>query len=76
MIAEMVKQSIIRPSFSPWTPPVVLVRKKSGDYRLCVEYRRLNAVTKRDVYPLPRMDYVSDVIASANYLSSLDLMSG
>jgi hypothetical protein len=55
---------------------VVLVKKKSGDYRFCVDYRRLNAVTKRDVYPLPRMDDVFDRIAGAKYFSSLDLMSG
>ena len=55
---------------------MVLVKKKSGDYRFCVDYRRLNAVTKRDVYPLPRMDDVFDRIAGAKYFSSLDLMSG
>ena len=55
---------------------MVLVKKKSGDYRFCVDYRRLNAVTKRDVYPLPRMDDVFDRITGAKYFSSLDLMSG
>ena len=72
----MLRQRIIRPSFSPWAAPVVLVKKKSGDYRFCVDYRRLNTVTKRDVYPLPRMDDVFDRIAGAKYFSSLDLMSG
>ncbi len=54
---------------------MVLVKKKSGDYRFCVDYRRLNAVTKRDVYPLPRMDDIFDRITGAKYFSSLDLMS-
>ncbi|KZS07209.1 Uncharacterized protein APZ42_029116 [Daphnia magna] len=75
-IAEMLKQGIIRPSFSPWAAPVVLVKKKSGDYRFCVDFRRLNAITKRDVYPLPRMDDVFDRIAGAKFFSSKDLMSG
>ena len=70
-IAEMLRQRIIRPSFSPWAAPVVLVKKKSGDYRFCVDYRRLNAVTKRDVYPLPRMDDVFDRIAGAKYFSQV-----
>ncbi len=51
---------------------MVLVKKKSGDYRFCVDYRRLNAVTKRDVYPLPRMDDIFDRITGAKYFSSLD----
>ncbi|KZS08011.1 Uncharacterized protein APZ42_028400 [Daphnia magna] len=75
-IAEMLKQGINRPSFSPWAAPVVLVKKKSGDYKFCVDYRRLNAITKRDVYPLPRMDDVFDRIAGAKFFSSIDLMSG
>ncbi|KAI9557180.1 hypothetical protein GHT06_016988 [Daphnia sinensis] len=75
-IAEMLKKGIIRPSFSPWAAPVVLVRKKSGDYRFCVDYRRLNAITKRVVYLLPRMDDVFDRIAGAKFFSSIDLISG
>lgn len=75
-VGEMLRDGIIQPSQSPWSSPVVLVRKKSGDHRFCVDYRRLNAVTKRDVYPLPRMDDVFDCLAGAKIFSSLDLASG
>lgn len=75
-IAEMLRQGIRRPSFSPWAAPVFLVKKKSGEHRFCVDYRRLNDVTKRDVYPLPRMDDVFDRLTGAKFFSSLHLKSG
>jgi hypothetical protein len=52
-IQEMLTQNVIRKSKSPWASPIVLVRKPDGSTRFCVDYRKLNAVTKRDVYPLP-----------------------
>ena len=70
----MKKDGIIRPSSSPWSSPVVLVKKKSEEFRFCVDYRKLNAVIKRDVYPL--IEDVIDRLAGANFFSSLDLTSG
>ncbi|MGL4337185.1 MAG: retroviral-like aspartic protease family protein, partial [Turicibacter sp.] len=49
----MLKYNILRPSFSPWSSPIVPVKKKTGELRLCVDYRKLNGVTRKDTYPLP-----------------------
>ena len=76
MIAEMRKQDVIRPSASPWASPVVLVPKKDGKLRFCIDYRRLNAATRKDVYPLPRIDDILDTLGRVKYFTSLDLASG
>ena len=76
MVNDMREQDIIRPSVSPWASPVVLVPKKDGKFRFCVDYRRLNSVTKKDVFPLPRIDDILDTLGRAKYFTSLDLASG
>ncbi|GBM06550.1 Retrovirus-related Pol polyprotein from transposon 17.6, partial [Araneus ventricosus] len=72
----MLKEDVIQPSDSPWSSPVVLVRKKNGEWRFCVDYRRLNKITKKDVYPLPRIDDALDCLAGAKIFSMMDLKSG
>jgi hypothetical protein len=76
MIEEMLKQGVIESSQSPWASPVVLVKKKDGTKRFCVDYRKLNKVTKRDSYPLPRVDMTLDAIGGSSWFSTLDLKSG
>lgn len=76
LITDMEARDIIEPSTSPWASPVVLVRKKDGSTRFCVDYRKLNDLTKKDSYPLPRIDDTIDAVAGAKYFSTLDLQSG
>lgn len=73
---EMLKNNIIRASKSPWASPVVLVNKKDGSIRFCVNYQKLNKVTIRDVYPLPRIDDSLNCLGRAKYFSTFDLASG
>ena len=72
----MLQQGIIENSCSPWMAPAVYVEKKSGDIRLCVDYRELNKRTKKDAYPLPLPDEVQGHMARATIFSTLDLQSG
>lgn len=76
IINELLETNIIRPSISPWAAPIVLVKKKGGGDRLCVDYRKLNNVTKKDSFPLPRIDDVLDLLHGQKYFTTLDLASG
>ena len=75
-IQEMTENEIIQPSKSPWSSPIVLVKKKDGTTRFCVDYRKLNQVTKKDTYPLPRINEIIESIAKRRYYSTLDMASG
>ncbi|XP_033103646.1 uncharacterized protein LOC117106388 [Anneissia japonica] len=76
MIQEMVDQKIIRPSKSPYASPVVLVTKKGGSLRLVIDYRKLNSMTIKDSFPLPRIEEVLDLLGGARFFSALDLAHG
>ena len=75
-IEKMLRDNVIRPSKSEWASPVVLAPKNDGTLRFCVDYRKLNEVTKKDSYPIPRMDDCMDTLGKAKIFSSLDANSG
>jgi hypothetical protein len=73
---DMLQNGLIEESQSPWSSPIVLVRKKDGTVRFCVDYIRLNAVTHKYAHPLPRIDECLDKLGGANIFSTMDLTSG
>ena len=75
-VARMLRCGVIQPSSSPWSSPIVLIKKKDGGWRFCVDYRRLNDLTKKDKHPLPRIDDMLDRLSEGKYFSSVDLNSG
>lgn len=75
-LQEMFQQDFITPSNSPWSSPVVLAPKKDGTLRFCIDYRKLNAMTIRDAYPIPRIDDTLDSLQEAKFISTLDLRTG
>ena len=76
LIKEMLQKGVMEPSSSPWVSPIVLVKKKDGSTRFCVDYRKLKDATVKDSYPLPRIDDCLDALAGCKWFSTLDLCSG
>ena len=75
-IRELLALGIIRPSTSEWAAPIILVPKKDGSKRLCVDFRKLNQVTREDPYPIPRIEELIDRVGNAKFISALDLTKG
>ena len=75
-LEEMERSGIIEPSRSEWSAPIVVVKKKDGNIRLCVDYRQLNSATPIDAYPMPRTDELIDKLGKARYITTLDLARG
>ena len=75
-VEDMLAKGIIRESTSPWASPIVLVRKRDGSFRFCIDYRKVNAVTVKDSFPLPRIDDTFDALGGARIYTTLDLATG
>lgn len=75
-VKKMLDLGVIRPSASPWASPIVMVPKPDGSIRFCIDYRRLNKITVRDAYPLPRIDTCLETAAGHIWYSAVDLRSG
>ena len=75
-LEELLSKGFIRPSISPWGAPVLIVKKKNGSLRLCIDYKQLNRVTIRNQYPLPRIDELFDYLQGSRVYSKIDLRSG
>ncbi|KAJ9522932.1 hypothetical protein QJQ45_023724 [Haematococcus lacustris] len=75
-IQDYLSKGMIEPSSSPYAAPILFVQKKSGELRMCIDYRQLNKLTLRDQYPLPRIDDLFDRLSGCSVFSSLDLQAG
>ena len=76
LLQDMLHKDTIRPSQSPWASPIVLVRKKNGALRFYIDYHKLNHITRKDAYPLPRINDTLNTLAGARWFTTLDLASG
>ncbi len=75
-VGEFIDLGLMQPSKSEFGAPILLVKKKDGSFRMCIDYRRLNAITKKDSFPLPLIDDLVDKLQGAKIFSKIDLKSG
>ena len=75
-VEDMLQKRIIRESVPPWSSLVALVKKKDGSFRFCVDLRKVNAVTRKDSFPMPLVSDTLDALSGTKYFSTLDLKSG
>ncbi|KAL5469541.1 hypothetical protein EMCRGX_G030811 [Ephydatia muelleri] len=75
-VKKMLKDGVIRESNSPWSSPIVMIKKKDGSWRFCVDFRKVNSMTQKDAYPLPRIDEALEALTGSQFFTTLDLASG
>lgn len=75
-VRKMLQAGVIEPSISPWSSNIVLIKKRDNSTRFCVDYRKLNAVTKKDCYPLPNISQCLDALAGSVYFNCMDINAG
>ncbi|KAK3105891.1 hypothetical protein FSP39_008017 [Pinctada imbricata] len=75
-LGKMIEQGVVEPSDSPWSANVCLARKKDNTWRFCIDYRKLNQVTWKDAYPLPKIDETLDTLAGSKWFNTLDMATG
>ena len=75
-VKEMLDQCIIQPSSSAFASPILLVKKKDGSYNFCVDFRQLNALIAKSIFPVPVFDQLMDELAHSSWFSKLDLQAG
>ena len=76
MVDDMLSKGIIKPAHGPWASHIVLVCKKDGSTRFCVDFRKVNKVTRKDAQPLPRIDDTIDALEGAKWFSTLVMAIG
>ena len=72
-INKMLEENVIEPSNSDWSNTVVMIKKPNGKYRFCLDFRKVNKITKKDLYPIAIMAEILDALRSAKYISKIDL---
>ncbi len=75
-IKKMLEKGVIRKSNSPWSSPVTLVLKPNGKWRFCIDFRKLNGITRKDNHPLPRIDMLLEKFEGSRWFSTMDMASG
>ena len=75
-VEKMLQEGVIQPSNSPWSAPIVMTKRKNGEYRFCIDFRRLNKLSKKDAYPLPQVNATLDTLKGAKYITTIDLRNG
>jgi hypothetical protein len=76
LILQLLQSNVIRPSVSPYSSSAILVKKKDGTWRLCIDYRKLNKMTIKNKYPIPLIEDFLDELHGAKFFNKVDLRSG